>query len=89
MAQRRRWPLRLQKRVAIVILLLVVTTWQSLFYGAVAAEAAAPELRVTRRTAAVTAGEPHPGWRRFLHDAATVPGVPRSIIKLCEGATGV
>jgi hypothetical protein len=33
MAQRRRWPLRLQKRVAIVILLLVVTTWQSLFYA--------------------------------------------------------
>jgi len=30
---RRRWPLRLQKRVAIVILLLVVTTWQSLFYA--------------------------------------------------------
>ena len=48
MAQRRRWPLRLQKRVAIVILLLVVTTWQSLFYGAVVAEAASPELRVAR-----------------------------------------
>ena len=30
MAQRRRWPLRLQKRVAVIILLLVVTTWQSL-----------------------------------------------------------
>ena len=56
---------------------------------AVATGAAAPELRVTRRTAAVTTSEPHPGWRRFLHDATTVPGVPRSIIKLCETATRV
>ena len=56
---------------------------------AVPAEAASPELRVTRRTAAVTTSEPHLGWRRFLHDATTVPGVPRSIINMCEGATGV
>ena len=56
---------------------------------AVPAEAASTVVRVARRTAAVTTSEPHLGWRRFLHDATTVPGVPRSTLDLCEGTTGV